>query len=269
MRAAPRDTAATARPLSAVMLRPRSLALLVLAIGIAVAFAMFGQWQLGRAVQNGAIIARPTEQVLALQSVARPEEFTTSAAAGQLVTASGGWVSGDFAVLRDRIDQGRSGYWTVGHFRTGAGDSLAVALGWASDAATAQKAADQWNGAAIAQLPAEVTGRYQPGEAPTPPAKGQTLAAEFSPAALINQWREPGPAYAGYVTLRAAPEGLRSIDSPPEQVQVQLNLLNLFYALEWVLFSVAALYIWYRLMRDVYEKERDGADAEGETPPLP
>ena len=40
----------------------------------------------------------------------------------------------------------------------------------------------------------------------------------------------------------------------PER-EVTLNLLNVFYAIEWALFAGFAIYLWYRLVRDVVERE--------------
>ncbi|WP_210479685.1 SURF1 family cytochrome oxidase biogenesis protein [Naasia sp. SYSU D00948] len=247
-------------PLLAVMRRPTSIGLLLLAVAVAVVFALFGQWQLSRAVQNGDVLERPTETVLPLSEVAEPHTPTSNRAVGQLVAVSGEWVEGDFFALRDRLDNGDAGYWTVGHLRTDEGASLAVALGWTPERQEAIDAAERWNDDSSV-LPAEVSGRFQHSEAPTPPEGDDPLPREMSPASFVNQWQDPEPAYAGYVTLREAPEPLQSIWSPAPETEVALNFLNLFYALEWVLFSVAALYIWYRLMRDIYEREQDEAAA--------
>jgi len=63
------------------------------------------------------------------------------------------------------------------------------------------------------------------------------------------------PVYGGYLTLREPLAGLDAIDSPPPIPQDQVNLLNLFYSVEWVIFAGAALFIWWRLVRDVEFKE--------------
>ncbi len=36
-----------------------------------------------------------------------------------------------------------------------------------------------------------------------------------------------------------------------------LNLLNVFYAVEWVLFAGFAIYLWYRLVRDAVERAEE------------
>ncbi len=252
----------TAPPVTASMLqimrRPRSLLMLGGFILLAVVFALFGQWQLSRAVQAGTVVERPTEQVLPLGQVADPATSVSDEAIGQLVSASGEWVRGEFQILSDRLDEGRSGYWVIGHFRTDDGDSLAVGLGWTGDEESARSALSDADASA---LPATVSGRFQQSEAPTEPADGEVYPKDFAVAALINEWADAGPTYAGYITLTDAPDGLGldPIYSPPLEQQVQLNFLNLFYAVEWALFAVIALYIWYRLIRDVHERERDEA----------
>lgn len=227
-------------------------------IALAVVFALFGQWQLSRAVQAGTVLERPTEQVLALDHVAQPASSVSDEAISQLVTTTGEWVPDDYQILQDRLDRGRSGYWLTGHFRTENGASLAVALGWTSDRSTAEAALADISSI---QLPTTVSGRFQQSEGPTIPAEGQPYPKDLSVAALINEWAEPGPTYAGYVTLTEAPAAtkLSAIYSPPVEQQVQLNFLNLFYAVEWTLFALVALYIWYRLVRDRYEQELDEA----------
>jgi hypothetical protein len=44
---------------------------------------------------------------------------------------------------------------------------------------------------------------------------------------------------------------------------VSLNWLNVFYAIEWVVFAGFALYLWFRLVKDAWEREAEEAlDAE-------
>jgi hypothetical protein len=66
--------------------------------------------------------------------------------------------------------------------------------------------------------------------------------------------------YGGYLVARAAAPGLDAIDSPAPSQEVSLNWLNLFYAAEWAIFAGFAVYLWYRLVKDVVEKEAQPAD---------
>ena len=87
----------------------------------------------------------------------------------------------------------------------------------------------------------------------------------------MNLWAEP-PAgvYGGYIVADSPAPGLQQIDSPRPVSEVPLNLLNIFYAIEWVVFAGFAIFLWYRLVRDTWEEEgqalRDAALAAGSTP---
>ena len=244
------------------MVRPRSIAQLLAALAVALAFAALGQWQLSRAVQAGTVVERSTETVRPLSAVARPQSQQTEASVGQLVRTTGHYVPADFLVVADRLNGGERGYWVVGHavLDEPAGAQLVVGLGWAPDRATAERAAGSLR--AAGPSPGTLMGRYidsDPAEPSTAGSPGALTAV--STAQLLNLWSDPtGPVYAGVLTLRSDPAGLSTISSPRPQAQVELNLLNLFYALEWGLFALVAFYVWYRLVRDRWEQERAAAE---------
>lgn len=249
------------------MRRPTSLLLLLLAIVMAVGFSLLGQWQLARAFENGAVVETESEDPLPLASEVAPQTQTPSEAVGQLFTTSGSWVAGDFTVLDGRLNDGTRGSWVVGHFLTTDGDSLAVGVGWVADPTQARSTASALDGDPSA-LPSTIEGRYQQSDQPVvdEKASADNAPSELAVPALVNVWAEPGPAYAGYLTLHDAPAGLTTIYSPAPEREVQLNFLNLFYTIEWALFALIALYIWYRHMRDIVEKEQDeaaGGSADG------
>ena len=119
--------------------KPRWLAALALALGVAASFAALGQWQLERSIENQPIDGRFTERVVPLASVAQPQGPVASVASGQLVSASLEFVLGDYVVLTDRLDVAGPVSWIVGHAivqdsGSAQGSSLAVALGWVEDA---------------------------------------------------------------------------------------------------------------------------------------
>jgi len=244
--------------LLSVMRRPASLALLLLALALAVGFSLLGQWQLGRAFENGAVIASESEYPLAIEAVTEPQTQTPSDAVGQLVTANGSWATEDLALLRGRLNDGVSGYWVIGHFVTETGAALAVAIGWTAEESDARAALESYR-VDPTHLPATADIRYQQSEQPTVDEDLEPggMASEMAVPSLINQWQSAGPVYAGYGTLLEAPDGLTSIYSPAPERQVQLNFLNLFYTIEWALFALIALYIWYRHMRDIAEREAE------------
>ncbi len=229
--------------------RPRWIALLLLAIVVSGVFAALGRWQLERAVIAAAPDERPTEVVTPLTEVAEPQSPLRSVAAGQRVEVTGTFVPADTTVLEGRINAGTEGGWLVGHLvvdETGA--SLPVALGWAET----YDEADAARGA-VPESSVTLVGRYQPAESPQE-ADFQAGRRAMAPADFINAWGVEA-IYAGYLIADEPVGGLDPIESSPPVQDTSLNWLNIFYAAEWVLFAGFAIYLWYRLVKDAWERE--------------
>lgn len=247
--------------------RPKWIALLVLALVVAAAFAALGQWQLSRSIDSGQVIERESETVLPLSEVAEPQKPTTQRADGQLVKVSGEFIEADFSVISNRVNGGETGFWAVGHLVTADAASVAIAVGWAPTEAAADAALRSLSGGQ-----ATVTGRYLPGESAQETDFENGERSAFAPAALINEWDGfEGSAYGGYIVQDSAPGALETIDSPTPIETVTLNWLNIFYAAEWVVFAGFAVFMWYRLVRDAWERETEeaalGTEPAGESDP--
>ena len=269
-----RAAASFARPtLFQVMREPRWIAALVLALVIAAVFAALGRWQAERAVTNSDLISYPTETVQSLDRALRPGATMNDSVVGQRVRVDAAFVPNDYEVIAQRVNGGATGYWVTGHAvvpasggRSAAG--LAVALGWAP---TAQAASD-----AIAQLrtrPQQDTtfvGRLLPSEEPSRPAAGDDPREMTTMAvpALYNLWHDVAGSsvYSGYVVASRAPAGLDRIDSPRPIPPQAVNWLNVFYAVEWAVFAGFAIFLWYRLAKDAWEKRLEDLDDAAATP---
>jgi cytochrome oxidase assembly protein ShyY1 len=237
----------------AVARRPRWIAALLLCLGIAAGFAALGQWQLSRSVDNSQAQGPDTEETVSLDSIAEPQSAVTPDQFGRQVTVSGAFVTGDFIVVSDRNNGGSDqGSTVLGHFVTDDGVSLVVALGWTPDPEPGFGSFEQ----------GQLTGRYLPSEAPSDSDFEAGERSAISVAELINIWPDAVPAYGGYLVLDQPADGLQQIYSPTPSQEISLNLLNIFYAIEWVVFAGFAIYLWYRLVRDVVERERDEATVE-------
>ena len=79
---------------------------------------------------------------------------------------------------------------------------------------------------------------------------------------LVNLWAEPGPVYGGFIVLAEPYAGLDPIRAEAPVREATLNLLNVFYAIEWALFAGFAIYLWYRLVRDAVEREREAPEVD-------
>ncbi len=238
--------------------RPRWIAALILALALAAGFAWLGQWQLGRSVQSATIVGPDTEKVVPLARIAKPQTSFRDPQLGRMVEVDATLVPGDSVLLSDRSNGGTIGWWLMGHATTDAGAELAVALGWAPTRAAARAAESG------ARIPDPLIGRYLPSESPDQPGveKGQQSAA--SVPALINQWDAVrGPVFSGYLIAKQASPGLTRIDSPPPSAERDLNWLNIFYAIEWAIFAGFAVYLWYRLVRDVVEADHEARSEAG------
>lgn len=241
----------------AVARRPRWIAALLLCLAIAGGFAALGQWQLERSVENAHVADLPDSEVaVPLDSIAEPQTAVTPAQFGRIVTVEPGSLE-EFTVVTDRNNGGaEQGAVLLGHLVTRDGATLVVALGWAPDAETARAAAasPSWTGEPI-------TGRYLPSEVPSDSDFEAGERSAISVAELINVWEDAVPAYGGYLIVETAWPGLDDIYSPAPDREVSLNVLNAFYAVEWAIFAGFAIYLWYRLVRDVVEREQEEAVA--------
>lgn len=261
--------------LGQVMRRPQWIAALVLAMVVAAVFAWLGQWQMGNAIRDNVDDLTATETVRPIDDLTEPMAGIPELAAGAVVSVEGAFAPGDFFVVSDRMNQGpdasaarTQGAWVVGHLVRSEQDnaSLAVAVGWAPSDADARAAADRLN-----DLPDSVRaleGRYLPAEAPEIPRPDVDPHSmrTMVPAFLVNEWatKPSGPIYGGYLVLHDAGDapdlagaGLTPIDSVAPSAPEKVSWLNVFYAIEWVVFAGVALFLWYRLARDAWEKEHE------------
>lgn len=265
-----------------VLVRPKWLGVLALALVIASIFAWLGRWQLESAflsLEHGQTVAQEASQApVGLGELAQPQQRVADAAVGRQVTFEGVVDARDFDVVADRLQGELLGYWVIGHVAVTndeAGSSvavegapgLAVAVGWTPDEASARElAARLQSGASASEL--EFAGRLEYGQAPQVNRGDdpQQLTA-MAPTHLINRWADPAAQnYGVYVSLdEASMQAVLGQTAGGEQIQAitpqaleapQLNWLNIFYAIEWALFAGFAIFMWWRLARDEFEKER-------------
>ena len=245
-----------------VMLRPRWIGVLLLALVVAGVFAWLGQWQLSRAIDTDPLPPGTTEEVRPLAEIAGPGEYLPEPLVGQRVEVTGTWVPEDFLVVSSRFNDGVEGFWVTGQLRiadTATPTSVAVAVGWAPTLTVAESAAEALEQTAVAGEPVTVVGRLISDEGPVPPPRGEPpfTMTRMSPAALLSQWHDPAglDVYRSYIASQSAPAGLVDIASPAPDAGSTVNWLNIFYAAEWVVFAGFAFYFWYRLAKDAWEKE--------------
>jgi surfeit locus 1 family protein len=239
--------------------RPQWILALLLVMGLAGGFAWLGKWQLERAIVSGQNSDKHVDTVVPIETVAKPGGGTSDIAAGHLVSVTAMLDRSSLVVVTDRLNDSELGFWLVGKLDT-ADASLAVALGWAPTLESLTTVKTRMQSELVVQAFVPTVGRLMPSEAPAIPKSGlnpQTLTT-MSVAQLINIWPDQAPpVYSGYLVAKDAPEGLRAIVSTPPVSDATYNWLNIFYAIEWIVFAGFAFYVWYRLVRDRVEREID------------
>lgn len=270
---------------------PRMLGLFVLLLAAALVCVRLGAWQLDRATSRGAaevvaeheaVLARatvPLEEVLPPQTsfpadaLAVPVEVTGTYRADEQVYVPGREVDGEPAVLVvTALEVGAGPH---------AGAMIPVLRGWV-DPSAVDLGGDVARPAAGAEellrAPAgerHVTGYLKDAEAAVEVGGPAGVVGSVSTAQLASLWG--GPTWSGYLvefTTTAdgsrsdvAPDGLRHAPPPGAAEQTGLNLQNVFYAIEWVVFGGFALVVWWRTVRDeVARRREDAALAAGAAP---
>lgn len=239
-------------------LRPKWVLFLLFVMGLAAAFAWLGQWQLERAIEAAQPIDTESEIVVPLEDLLVPGMPSTQKSGGHMTEITGYLDPQAYTLLTGRLNQGQAGYWVVGRLITTVDQaSLPVALGWAATEVQATEVLQDLAAQPVAE-PTLWTGRFMPTEAPDVPGIDQDPLSEstLSVASLINQWPDySGTVYSGYLIDEKAPAGLDVIDSFAPMNEGSVNWLNIFYALEWIVFAGFAFYIWWRMVRDEYLRE--------------
>ena len=248
-------------------LRPRWLGLLALVVVVMVTFTLLGLWQLNVARDKGrteAIKAAPSRPVAALTTVVQPNASFPPDGSGRRVTATGRYDAAEQVLVTPRLLHGRKGYWVVTPLVVdGTGGRLAVVRGFVTDPARATRPTTG---------PVTVTGSLAPAEAPADAAaslpEGQLGSVDL--ADLANRW--DGRIYNAFVFATAERPDVTSATGPgivrvppPAPVGAGLALRNAAYAVQWWIFALFALYMWWRMVRDEYEREQK----EGQAHPAP
>ena len=253
--------------------RPKWIGGLLIALAVAVVFALLGQWQLERTFT----VVEPeaqNEQVFVLNQIGTPGAALTAEAANVLVSANVMLDQSNIYIVSNRLQQLGSevvaGYWLIANSGALLSDndttgSLTVAIGFSESLATVEKARAELQASMLPQAFVEYTGRYLQTEAPVelPEAAKPYLFGSLSLAQLVNLYSaEPVASFAGFLALDADPGfGLDKIDLPPQEVGTRVNWLTLFYAVEWALFAGFAVFLWWRLVQDQRLRESTTTEA--------
>ncbi|GAA6526248.1 SURF1 family protein [Intrasporangium sp. DVR] len=238
------------------LLTPRWVGLTIVMLLAVTACVFLGLWQLGVAQDEGrkeAVAAASALPRAPLAEVTRPHSEFEAEFSNRQVTATGTYAAELGFVVPDRRLGGREGSWVVGALETPDG-VVAVLRGFVEGTPAAVPSPPPG--------PVTVLGTLGPGESPRAGGRlpdGQRSGIDL--AQLVNDW--PGDIYN--VVLLAASESAESAGSgesaspgpaapglvrvPPPDVEAPLNVKNLAYAIQWWVFGLFAIWMWWKMFR--------------------
>lgn len=245
--------------------RPKWIGALLAALAMAAIFALLSQWQLDRSFRTVGQTATEQQSYVPIQTLVKPGQSFPERADGRLVTFTGTANAGEPVLVANRLQNGKAGYWLViDFFEDNADAELPVAVAWFKSERSAKAALDEYQTTAWASFIQTSRGRLLGPEAPQPArrADGALILNSLSTAQLANIYLDesPAPFYSAVVALSdyrdsfvadlIAANGGQSIQIGTQEKSVELNFLNIFYALEWVVFAGFAIFMWWRLVQD-------------------
>ena len=262
-------------------LKPRWIGFLLLTLAVASVFVLLTKWQFEQSTSDQPIAHEITETPVALTDHFQPGLPMMSDQADQMVSFAGQLNPQKSVQVESRLNDGVEGLWLVSSASVqGAPEDnrIPVVWGWVDEEieATGDELTQRFEestGVSINDT-MEFTGRLIPGEGPTPntnhfiePKRTQMLAT----AELVNLWDEP--LYAGYVVAEtftvngtehvvSGDVGVEGVETAPQPEESQVVWLNVFYAIEWFIFAVFSLYLWWRFVRDDHLKDQREAELD-------
>lgn len=249
------------------------LGALLLCFLLAGIFAALAQWQVTRSVLPNADNAGwDIVRTQPIEEIAQPGESYTFNEISKLgikkvlteITTNITVDASAAVLVANRIQlDGTKGYWLVVPSTSQSG-KLYVAVGFISDQTEARMVLATARKLVLPMALLTVQGRYIPSEAPEKQLDPDTFST-LSIAQLVNL---PGlgqsiqlNTYSGALALThrnqfSSIPNLETITIGLAKSDTQLNWLSAFYAIEWTVFALFALFIWWRLLSDAYLKQQ-------------
>ena len=240
------------------LLSPKWVGLFAIVLVVVAACTVLGLWQLGVARDEGhkqAVASASQLQPAPLQQVTQAHSAFEAQFSNRPVTVTGTYDDARTILVVDRRLGDRAGSWVVTPLVTDGG-TVAVLRGFVEGLPSTPPAAP----AGVVT----VAGSLGPTESPRP---GAALPApqrrSVDLAALVNEWpgdlynvivlasgetdATPGAASGAGPAAAIATPGLTRV--PPPDVDTPLNLRNAAYAVQWWVFGLFAVWMWWKMFR--------------------
>lgn len=232
----------TSGPAAGLWLRPGLLGLHAFAI-VAIGFCVFmGLWQMG-VYDSRQEHERADKQKVPVVAFSSLDWGSDDAFEGRLnhrpVTVSGEFGPADEQFWVSGKKQGsRTGYWLVAPFVVaGSEDALLIVRGWSPEAGPLPAAA----------VATEIGVVLEPGEGSGTPLDDDRVTGALRIPALLNVLPYDLYSAFGISTSPETAEGLEPAAPPQPETSWTSGMRNLMYALQWWVFGLFALYMWWRM----------------------
>lgn len=240
-----------------LLLSGKWVALSLLVLICVASFSWLGSWQWSRAHPA---TTQPTanQEPVSLREVHTPGQPVSADAVGQNVRATGKYRSDEQLLVPGRTVGEASdavGFWVLTPLILADGSVLPVVRGWVSSV-------DSVESSTVAGR-VVVTGFLEPTEDETQRAgladvlpAGQISAV--SSAELLSLWQ--GDQYEGFVLLqRQRPEAsITPVVVDTESAEAGFSLQSFAYAIQWWLFAVFAVFLWWRMFMADWQDRQNG-----------
>lgn len=213
----------------------------------------FGVWHSNREAAKRTLTDKPP---VALTSLMKPGQAYPNDALGKPITFRGSWIPESTFYVANQpspLDASRDGYWVVTTVRLADG-AIPVLRGWSATRSAAPVSGD-----------VSVRGWLEPSD-DSDPAQTQATPPTFgslSVAALAQTTKFP--LYGAYVTVGKGAAGTAGLVVTGPTVTASIGsstgLLNFLYGIQWLLFIVLALYLWWRWCHDWADQQDDEDDS--------
>jgi cytochrome oxidase assembly protein ShyY1 len=221
--------------------RPTHILALAALIGVCLLFFFLGKWQWDRTQDILDAERAASEEAVEISAVVggelEPENF------GRSVTATGRFVSENQVRVTNRLEDGQPnaqvGEWVVSEFVVDSGIRIAVLRGWVPPASEYSTPSES----------IVIEGVLQPNEVFYEGAvSGQSSVVVIDSNELSDIWNSP--LTDGFIVLATQmPQGVSNpIPVPPTIAtsDVTFPLQNFFYAIQWWIFALFAIALYFR-----------------------
>ena len=212
---------------------------------IAAGFAALGQWQLARSVEGGTVSGAESE--VPVPSRAWPRRTHRSrriCRSGSSSRSTLTFVPGDSVILVDRLIESNRGSWAVAHAKP-ATARASPSPGWAADEDAAAAAIAEFESSTPSQPTPVSGGPYLQSESPQQSdfeAGTRTALSGSRSSSTCGLMLLTGCTAATSCSTKRRP-GSRPSRPRRRIARCRCNLLNVFYAIEWVIFGGFAAFL--------------------------